>query len=101
MMLFRQVNRKKSTHCTPLIWRLQAPDQGSMVGGLLSVSTPQEQHESARFADVAAIQERPLIWRLQVPDQGSMVGGLLSVSPPQEQHERSPCGRRRGKVRLS
>jgi hypothetical protein len=23
MMLFRRGNRKKSTHCTPLIWRLQ------------------------------------------------------------------------------
>jgi hypothetical protein len=35
MVLFRRGNRKKSTHRTPLIWRLRA-----------------------RFADVAAIQER-------------------------------------------
>jgi hypothetical protein len=26
MMLFRQGNRKKSTHRTPLIWCLRAPD---------------------------------------------------------------------------
>jgi hypothetical protein len=37
----------------PLIWRPKAPDQGSTVGGLLSVSPP-----GARFADVAAIHER-------------------------------------------
>jgi methylmalonyl-CoA mutase cobalamin-binding subunit len=41
-----------------LIWRLRAPDQGSTVGGLLSVSPPEEHHERPRFADVAAIQER-------------------------------------------
>jgi hypothetical protein len=28
-MLFRRGNRKKATHRTPLIWRTQAPDQGS------------------------------------------------------------------------
>jgi hypothetical protein len=30
MMLFRRGNRKKSIHRAPLIWHLQAPDQGSM-----------------------------------------------------------------------
>jgi hypothetical protein len=29
LMLFRRGNRKKSTHHTPLTWRLQAPGQGS------------------------------------------------------------------------
>jgi hypothetical protein len=27
-----QVGKQKSTHHTPLIWHLRAPDQGSMVG---------------------------------------------------------------------
>jgi hypothetical protein len=40
-----------STHRTPLIWRLRAPDQGSTVD-FLSIM------KGARFADVAAIQER-------------------------------------------
>jgi hypothetical protein len=31
MMLFWWGNRKKSTQRTPLIWHLQAQDQGSMV----------------------------------------------------------------------
>jgi hypothetical protein len=31
IMLFRQGNRKKSTHLTPLIWCPQAPDQGNTV----------------------------------------------------------------------
>jgi hypothetical protein len=31
LTFFRQGNRKKSTHRTPMIWRLRAPDQGSMV----------------------------------------------------------------------
>jgi hypothetical protein len=35
----------------------QAPDQGSTVGVLLSVSPPEEHHEGTRFADVAAMQE--------------------------------------------
>jgi hypothetical protein len=40
-----------------MIWRLWAPDQGSTLGGLLSVFPPEEQHERCTFADVA-IQER-------------------------------------------
>jgi hypothetical protein len=39
MMLFRRGNRKKSTHRTPLIWRLPAPDQGST----------EEHHERGTF----------------------------------------------------
>jgi hypothetical protein len=31
MMLFRRGNIKKSTHRTPLIWRPEAPDQGSVL----------------------------------------------------------------------
>jgi hypothetical protein len=54
----RKQTKQNEVHCTPLIWRPQAPDQGSTVGGLLSVSPPEEQHEGARFADVTAIQER-------------------------------------------
>jgi hypothetical protein len=34
---------------TPLIWCLQAPDHGSTVGGLLSVSLPEEHHERCKF----------------------------------------------------
>jgi hypothetical protein len=37
MMLFRRGNRKKSIHRTPLIWRPQAPDQGSIVDFFLLV----------------------------------------------------------------
>jgi hypothetical protein len=46
MMLFRRGNRKKSTHRTPLIWRLRA-----------------------RFADVAAIQERVTAVLLSIPEE--------------------------------
>jgi hypothetical protein len=34
---------------TPLIWRPQAPDQGSTVGGLLYVSPSEEHHEWCTF----------------------------------------------------
>jgi hypothetical protein len=40
---------KIEVHRTPLIWRPQAPDQGSTVGGLLSVSPPEEHHERRMF----------------------------------------------------
>jgi hypothetical protein len=40
---------KKSPSFTPLIWRPQAPDQGSTVGGLLSVSPPEYHHERRTF----------------------------------------------------
>jgi hypothetical protein len=43
---------------TTLIWRLQAPDQGSTVGGLLSVSPSEELHERRTFCRRGAIQER-------------------------------------------
>jgi hypothetical protein len=36
-------------HHTPLIWCQRAPDQGSTVGGLLSVSLPEEHHEKRTF----------------------------------------------------
>jgi hypothetical protein len=39
----------KTVYRTPLIWRPQAPDQGSTVGGLLSVSPPEEHHERRTF----------------------------------------------------
>jgi hypothetical protein len=45
-----------STHCTPLIWHLQAPDQGSMVDFFLFPHLKSIM-KGARFADVAAIQE--------------------------------------------
>jgi hypothetical protein len=44
-------------HNTP-IHNIQAPDQGSTVGGLLSVSPPEEHHDRRTFADVAAILDR-------------------------------------------
>jgi hypothetical protein len=56
MMLFRQGNRKKSTHHNPLIWRPQAPDQGSMVDFFLFPCLKSIM-KGARFAGVAAIQE--------------------------------------------
>jgi hypothetical protein len=52
----RKQTKQKSTHCTSLIWRLWALDQGSTVDfvfpRLKSIM------KGARFADVAAIQER-------------------------------------------
>jgi hypothetical protein len=47
-----QNNRHPSqhtTHRTSLIWRFQAPDRVSMVGGLLSVSPPEVHHERRTF----------------------------------------------------
>jgi hypothetical protein len=41
--------QNKSTHRTPLIWRLHTPVQGSAVGGLLTVSLPEEHHERRTF----------------------------------------------------
>jgi hypothetical protein len=57
MILFRRGNSKKSTHRTALIWRLRAPDQGSKVGFFLFPRLKSIM-KGARFADVAAIQER-------------------------------------------
>jgi hypothetical protein len=47
--------KQKEVHRTPLIWRLQAPDQGSTVGGLLLFPRLKSITKGARFADVAAI----------------------------------------------
>jgi hypothetical protein len=49
MMLFRQGKRKKSTHRTPLIRRLQGPDQGSTVDFFLFPRLPEEHHERHTF----------------------------------------------------
>jgi hypothetical protein len=48
---------QKFTHRTPLIWRSQAPDQGSTVDFFLFPRLKSIM-EGARFADVAAFQER-------------------------------------------
>jgi hypothetical protein len=45
----------KEVHRTPLIWRPQAPDQGSTVDFFLFPRL--KSMKGARFADVAAIQE--------------------------------------------
>jgi hypothetical protein len=42
-------NTHKEFHRTPLIWRPQAPDQGSTVSGHLSVSPTEEHHERRTF----------------------------------------------------
>jgi hypothetical protein len=57
MMLFRRENRMKSTHSTPLIWCLRDPDQGSTVD-FFQFPRLKSIMKGARFADVAAIQER-------------------------------------------
>jgi hypothetical protein len=57
MILFRWGNRKKSTHHTPLIWRLWVPDQGSTVD-FFPFPRLKSIIKGKRFADVAAIQER-------------------------------------------
>jgi hypothetical protein len=48
----------KSTHRTPLIWRLRAPDQVSTVGGSFLFPRLKSITKGACFPDVVAIQER-------------------------------------------
>jgi hypothetical protein len=52
-----QAGKQKEVHRTPLIWRLKASDQGSMVDFFLFPRL-KSFIKGARFADVAAIQER-------------------------------------------
>jgi hypothetical protein len=49
-----------------VIHTIHAPDQGSTVAGLFSVSSPEEHHERRTFADVVAIQERvtAVLWSI-------------------------------------
>jgi hypothetical protein len=68
MMLFRQENRKKSTHHTPLIWRLQATDQGTTVDFFLLLHLKSIMN-GAHFADVAAIQERVTAVLQSIPEE--------------------------------
>jgi hypothetical protein len=68
MMPFRRGNRKKSTHRTPLIWRLRAPDQGSTVDFFLFPRLKSIM-KGARFADVAAIQGRVTVVLRSIPKQ--------------------------------
>jgi hypothetical protein len=53
----KQTKQKKQTHRTPLIWHPQAPDKGSTVDFFLFPRLKSSM-KGARFADVAAIQER-------------------------------------------
>jgi hypothetical protein len=53
----KQTKQKIQTNRTPLIWRPQAPDQGSTVDFFLFPCLKSIM-KGARFADVAAIQER-------------------------------------------
>jgi hypothetical protein len=46
---YQKSNKTEDTNRTPLIWRSQAPDQGSTVGGLLSVSPPEKDNERRTF----------------------------------------------------
>jgi hypothetical protein len=48
---------RQTVQLTPLIWRLRAPDQGSMLDFFLFPRLKSIM-KGARFADVAAIQER-------------------------------------------
>jgi hypothetical protein len=52
MMLFRRGNRKKSTHRTPLILLLRAPDEGITLDFFLFPRLKSIM-KGARFADVA------------------------------------------------
>jgi hypothetical protein len=54
--MFELIMSTKSTHCTPLIWSLRVPDQGSTVDIFLFPRLKSIM-KGARFADVAAIQE--------------------------------------------
>jgi hypothetical protein len=44
-----QAGKQKEVHPTPLIWCPPATDHGSTVGGLHSVSPPEEHHERRTF----------------------------------------------------
>jgi hypothetical protein len=68
MMLFRRGNRKKSTHRTPLIWCPQGPDQGSTVDFFLFPRLKRIT-KGARFADVAANQERVTAFLRSIPKE--------------------------------
>jgi hypothetical protein len=63
-----QQNRKKSTHRTPLVWRLRAPDQRNAMDFLMF---PQLKSimKGARFADVAAIQECVTVVLRWIPNE--------------------------------
>jgi hypothetical protein len=52
-----QAVKQKEVHRTPLIWCLRAPDEGSTVDFCLFPRLKSIM-KGARFADVAAIQER-------------------------------------------
>jgi hypothetical protein len=56
-MLYRREHRKKSPHHTLLIWRPQAPDQGSTVDFFLYPRLKSIM-KGASFSDLAAIKER-------------------------------------------
>jgi hypothetical protein len=56
-MLFRRGHSNTSTHRSPLIWRPQTPDQRRTVDFFL-FHRLKSIMIGARFADVAAIQER-------------------------------------------
>jgi hypothetical protein len=68
MMLFRLRSRKKSTNRTLLIWRPQAPDQGSTVDFFLFPRLKSIMKGSS-FADVMAIQERVMAVLRAIPKE--------------------------------
>jgi hypothetical protein len=59
---------KKFVHRTPLIWRPQAPDQGSTVDFFLFPRLKSIM-KGARFADVAAIQEGVTVVLRSIPKE--------------------------------
>jgi hypothetical protein len=52
MMLYRRVNRKKSTHHSALNWCPEAPDQGNTLFGRLFVSLHEKHHERRTFLQI-------------------------------------------------
>jgi hypothetical protein len=57
-----------ASHCTPLIWRPQAPDQWSTLDFFLFLLL-KSIIKGARFADVAAIQERVTAVMRSIPKE--------------------------------
>jgi hypothetical protein len=66
-----QAGRQKEVHLTPLIWCLQASDQGSTVDFFLFPRLKSIM-KGACFADVAAIQQRVTAVLLSIPKEASI-----------------------------
>jgi hypothetical protein len=67
-MAVTQMAYSNRSHGTPLIWRLQTPDHGSKVDFFLFPRLKSIK-KGARFADVAAIEERVTAFLSSIPKE--------------------------------